>query len=547
MSQEAQAADGPLLSICIPTYNRADWLELSFKSLLPQIARCDGLAELVISDNASDDRTPEVARAAQSLAPVRYHRNEANIGFMRNMHLLADELARGQFVWLLGDDDIVCEDGVARVLSALQQYPDLDYGYVNYAVWEPDGAPLASLTAAEMLSRSAPRQPDLYDRRVDRLEALIAGDMNCFTPIYCSVMRRPLARRAFEKCVAGEPFSSVESVFPHAQFIAGHLIKKPAWYLGRPCVVSSQETNWSKFWPITILDLVPRLYDEFVRGGADPDVIDRHRRAMLAISGEPLRRMLTQPDTARRRQFSLARFLWKHRRFPEFWTVPAAVCRDVWTQRLPRPVRAALRGLSLLFHPSRLAEALRRRTLARFLRRPPPPAPPSPFQQWLSDAQRRSSVHPTLEMTGLPDGFTQVEIGGEVGMERDITIWMSPDAGAMPRLRIGDRVHIGRNTYLGVFQPVSIGRSSMIGAYSYIISASHVYARRDVPMRDQGFVGAPVVIEEDVWLGTHVVVLPGVTIGQGAIIAAGSIVNKDIPPYEVWGGAPARFLKQRPE
>ncbi|MUG94040.1 acyltransferase [Scytonema sp. UIC 10036] len=108
------------------------------------------------------------------------------------------------------------------------------------------------------------------------------------------------------------------------------------------------------------------------------------------------------------------------------------------------------------------------------------------------------------------------------------------------------RAYIGRNTFIGVFHPITIGEASQIGAYSYLISANHCYERRDIPIIEQGFVGAEIVIEDDVWLGTHVVVLPGVTIGQGAIVAAGSVVTKDIPPYQVWGGVPAKFIKHRP-
>jgi len=109
-----------------------------------------------------------------------------------------------------------------------------------------------------------------------------------------------------------------------------------------------------------------------------------------------------------------------------------------------------------------------------------------------------------------------------------------------------EQAYIARNTYIGIFQPISIGAFAQIGAYSYIISANHSYEKRDIPIRLQGYVGAPIVIEDDAWLGTHVVVLPGVTIGKGAIVAAGSVVNRDIPQYEVWGGVPAKFLKNRP-
>lgn len=176
----------------------------------------------------------------------------------------------------------------------------------------------------------------------------------------------------------------------------------------------------------------------------------------------------------------------------------------------------------------------------------PPPAP-APAEVWVRGlAANGSSVHPSLEFIGDPAGFTCVSIGAEVGIERDVTVWVATEAGAAPRLTIGDRAFVGRSVYLGVYQPISIGSSSLIGAYSYLISANHSFARRDVPIRDQGFVGAPITIEDDVWLGTHVVVLPGVHIGRGAIVAAGSIVNRDIPPFQIWGGAPARFIKERP-
>ncbi|MBV8731891.1 MAG: acyltransferase [Acidobacteriia bacterium] len=106
---------------------------------------------------------------------------------------------------------------------------------------------------------------------------------------------------------------------------------------------------------------------------------------------------------------------------------------------------------------------------------------------------------------------------------------------------------MGRHTYLGVYLPISIGDHTIIGAYSYIISANHCFESREIPIQDQGFQGAPITIGEDVWIGTHVVILPGVTIGKGAIIAAGSIVNRNVPAYQIWGGVPARFIKERPE
>ena len=167
--------------------------------------------------------------------------------------------------------------------------------------------------------------------------------------------------------------------------------------------------------------------------------------------------------------------------------------------------------------------------------------------QWLQSLKsQKCIIEPSVLFTGRPHPQLYVDVGEKCGLEEHVTIWIAEMEEAHPRLQLGKDVFIGRNTYIGVYEPISIGNYAMIGAYSYIISANHAYARRDVPIKYQGFVGQPIVIEDDVWIGTHVVILPGVTVGKGAIVAAGSLVNKNIPAYEIWGGVPAKFIKQRP-
>lgn len=151
-----------------------------------------------------------------------------------------------------------------------------------------------------------------------------------------------------------------------------------------------------------------------------------------------------------------------------------------------------------------------------------------------------------INFTGRPDGYNWVKTDAELSVEPEVTFWISDDPGAHPQLNCGKRVFIGRHAYLGVYVPITIGDNTLIGAYSYIVSANHRFESRAAPIRDQGYRGAPIEIGEDVWIGTHVVILPGVRIGKGAIIGAGSLVNRNIPEYEIWGGVPARFIKKRP-
>jgi acetyltransferase-like isoleucine patch superfamily enzyme len=166
---------------------------------------------------------------------------------------------------------------------------------------------------------------------------------------------------------------------------------------------------------------------------------------------------------------------------------------------------------------------------------------------WFNEQNNKKSVIDlSTKFTGRTSPYEFLRMGGRCILEQEITIWISDDEDSNPHLTLGDRIFIGRNTYLGIHQPICIGENSIVGAYCYIVSANHRYDNRDLPIRDQGFIGAPITIEDDVWIGTHVVILPGTKIGKGAIVAAGSIVNKNIPNYEIWGGTPAKFIKSRP-
>lgn len=167
--------------------------------------------------------------------------------------------------------------------------------------------------------------------------------------------------------------------------------------------------------------------------------------------------------------------------------------------------------------------------------------------RWLAQLKAQGNViDASIDFTGRLAGYTYLDIKPAISIERDVTVWISPEPSSEPYLNLETSVFIGRNSYIGVHHKINIGAHTLIGAYSYVISANHRFESRQVPIRDQGFTGAPITIGEDVWIGTHVVVLPGVSIGRGAIVGAGSIVNRDIPEYEIWGGVPARFIKKRP-
>ncbi len=92
---------------------------------------------------------------------------------------------------------------------------------------------------------------------------------------------------------------------------------------------------------------------------------------------------------------------------------------------------------------------------------------------------------------------------------------------------------------------ITIGDGVMIGPHTAIYSSGHNYTQTDRPMTSLDHVIAPVIISDDVWIGAHVCITGGITIGRGAIVAAGAVVTKDVEPYTIVSGVPAHVIGKR--
>jgi maltose O-acetyltransferase len=112
-------------------------------------------------------------------------------------------------------------------------------------------------------------------------------------------------------------------------------------------------------------------------------------------------------------------------------------------------------------------------------------------------------------------------------------------------ISIGKNSLIAHDTILSGFEKLIIGDDVMVGFHSTILTLNHVFENPNKPIREQGFVGKPVIIGNDVWIGTRVIILPGVKIGDGAVIAAGAVVTEDIPSFSIVGGVPAKIIGSR--
>jgi acetyltransferase-like isoleucine patch superfamily enzyme len=107
---------------------------------------------------------------------------------------------------------------------------------------------------------------------------------------------------------------------------------------------------------------------------------------------------------------------------------------------------------------------------------------------------------------------------------------------------IGDHTRIGlHNTIIG---PVEIGSHVNLAQGITVTALNHNFSDANKQIDEQGVSTSPVTIEDDVWIGANAVILPGVTIGEHCVVAAGAVVTKDVPPHSLVAGVPAKVIKK---
>ena len=132
------------------------------------------------------------------------------------------------------------------------------------------------------------------------------------------------------------------------------------------------------------------------------------------------------------------------------------------------------------------------------------------------------------------------KVGENVFIDENVLI-KNPD-----KLTIKDDCVISRGVILTAGGGIEIGDRVMIGYDSKILSSSHIIPKdRNLPIRFSGHTSKKIVIEDDAWIASNVIVTQGIKIGKGAVIAAGAVVLENVPPYSINGGVPAKFIKNR--
>jgi len=137
----------------------------------------------------------------------------------------------------------------------------------------------------------------------------------------------------------------------------------------------------------------------------------------------------------------------------------------------------------------------------------------------------------------------QISIGSNCRLEHNIYFHFDGVWSESPSISIGDNVFVGCSCEFNITKNIKVGSDSLIASGCKFIDHDHGFAlgKQIGPGGEE----ASITLEKNVWLGCNVVVLKGVTIESGAIVAAGAVVTKSIPSNEIWGGVPAKKIGER--
>lgn len=139
-------------------------------------------------------------------------------------------------------------------------------------------------------------------------------------------------------------------------------------------------------------------------------------------------------------------------------------------------------------------------------------------------------------------GFENITLGDNVAFMQNSYIYAHDDGVLM----IGDNFTMNTNSQLGAsFGKIEIGNNCAIAPNCVLRASNHTFDNPNIPFREQGHTYGEIIIEDDVWISSNCVITANTKIGKSSVIGAGSVVTKDVEPYSIIGGVPAKLIRKR--
>jgi len=319
-----------LLSICIPTFNRSIHLENCLNSIYNCKRRSLMEFQVCISDNCSTDYTEKVVKKYRSKLNIKYAKNPRNLGIPQNF-LNVVELADGEFVWLIGDDDLVLGDALNRFHELVVENPSVDFFYVNsfhlsvaFIKQHPHPFDVSKL----------PMNMELHSKWyidgklpfLDLVNPKISFDF--LGGMFLSIFRKSKWEQNVDVLDSNavsdtRTFSHFDNTFPHSKIFAHAFSQSMAYYSKAPFSVGvSGIREWSPLSPLVMSVRLPEALDIYRKNGLTYLKYVRCKNAALSNLIPDLIRILVRKNSSGYEYVNLKKLIFQSCLYPNVYVSP---------------------------------------------------------------------------------------------------------------------------------------------------------------------------------------------------------------------------------
>lgn len=294
------------LSICIPTYNRAHTLKYTLDSICQQIVGFENEIEICISNNASIDDTELVVMAYKERLPIKYHKMKENVYGLQNLNQTIEHMAQGDYVLMIGDDDIFINDGIKRLFKLITDFP-YDYIYLNHT-HKPFGSIKKIVDEAACTMQIISKECECYelsDKHIDKWEELLNFDGKCreanmlfignhlFKNGVWKIDEHLLKIKVEDREFDEDSLDYYYNLWsPQITTFARAMMGKECYYSGNPIVLQGMGENIDEMYSVRFLTFLQRWIDMYKEFGMDEKILQEYINYMDFHASERLANLM---------------------------------------------------------------------------------------------------------------------------------------------------------------------------------------------------------------------------------------------------------------
>ncbi len=263
------------LSICIPNYNKPECLNNCLNSILKANENSKLEFEICISDNCSDSNIKEIIKPYEKVLNINFNKNNKNLGLGANI-LKVVEMAKGKFVWIIGNDDLLLPFALQKIGSLIQNNKDVDFFYINSFNLKSDFVFKSSQTFD---TKDLPQQMNKFSKKkeskkmnfLDLIHPEVSYDF--LLGIFLSVFNRQKWKDNLkiidQKLIQDtRTYATFENTCPHVKIFASAFSKSKAFFQAEPLSVNLQgQREWRDLYPFIEIIRIPEILEFYRKNG----------------------------------------------------------------------------------------------------------------------------------------------------------------------------------------------------------------------------------------------------------------------------------------